>query len=260
MHPTLLMEWRKLVTTRLPAVVAILTVLVVGGVSVLLALAAHLADGSGPIDLTDPVALRPYYAAAPITGAVFAVVLGALAATAERRHGTWQSTLTADPRRWRVLLAKGATQALAGLLIGVLATAVCILGFAGTLALTGNPTHLGVLTPTDLLACVTAFVLWSVLGVGLGALVDNQAVVVVGVIVLTQLVEPVLRSLGSVVPALETVSSALPGVATEALSGGRIFPSPVADAMGATQGGLVLAAYAAVLVTAGGIALSRREV
>lgn len=253
-------ELRKLVTTRLPFALTLLMVLVVGGLSGLMALTAHVAEGRGPIDLADPAALAPYYYAAPVTGSVFAVVLGAMSATSEHRHSTWPTTLVAEPRRWVVVVAKAAVHLVAGIALGVLATVVCVAAFAGTLSVLGHATHLGATSPGPYLGGIAAFALWAVLGVGLGTLVPNQAVVVVGVVVLTQFVEPVLRGLSSAVPVLETVSRALPGVATEALSGGRLFPSPVADSMGAGTGALVLVAFTVALVVAGSAAIQRREV
>lgn len=59
-------------------------------------------------------------------GALFAALLGVLSITGEIRHGTIRPTFLATPRRTRVIIAKVAAGALAGLAIGLLAEALTV--------------------------------------------------------------------------------------------------------------------------------------
>ena len=65
---------------------------------------------------------------------VFALILGVLAVTTEFRHGTITPTLIVSPDRVRLVMAKLAAHALAGLILGVLAvgltTAIVLIGLS----------------------------------------------------------------------------------------------------------------------------------
>jgi ABC-2 type transport system permease protein len=90
-------------------------------------------------------------------GALFASLLGAMSITGEIRHGTIRPTFLATPRRGRVVVAKVAASALAGLAVGPLAAA-----------------------------------LFAAIGVGVGAVVRNQVAAVVGLCVWLLFLEPLL--------------------------------------------------------------------
>ena len=111
-----------------------------------------------------------------------------------------------------------------------------------------------------------ALVLWGVIGVGLGSLVDNQVVAIVGVLAFTQLIEPIARLIsrrGASAFASAGASAfgdLLPGGASDALAGGTLTSSAFGvDAAGAAQGAVVMVLWAAVLIGLGLVRTARRD-
>ena len=70
---------------------------------------------------------------------------------------------------------------------------------------------------------IIAFVLWVLVGIGVGALVRNQVGAIVGVLVFTQFLEPVGRTAAGFVEGLSNVTRFLPGAASDALVGASLF-------------------------------------
>ncbi|HET6531696.1 MAG TPA: hypothetical protein VFH03_13955 [Actinoplanes sp.] len=175
------------------------------------------------------------------------LVLGVVSVTAEFHHRTVTPTFLVTPNRWRVLTAKAAAGALAGVLvvIGLLAT-VWVLG---VLADAIEPA-----LDTGLLAVIGRSVViaacWALLGVGVGAAVRNQTVAVLVPLAWFLLVETMMPAYG-----LDALIPFLPGGATTALAGGH-----VAGALPAWAALLVLLGYAAILLVPGGRAIARRDI
>ena len=113
---------------------------------------------------------------------------------------------------------------------------------------------------------ILAFVLWVLIGVGVGALVRNQVGAIVGVLVFTQFLEPVGRAAAAFVEGLSDVTRFLPGAASDALVGASVFDMGMRAAGGVAEplewwaGGLVLLGYAVVLVVLGHLVSWRRDV
>jgi ABC-2 type transport system permease protein len=125
----------------------------------------------------------------------FILVLAIVGITGEWRHRTITSSLLAAPDRLRFLGAKALAFAAAGILLSLLiATAVAIVGFA-ILTVRGLPIpeagELAELWARN--ASVAAFL--AGFGVGIGALVRNQVVAVVGMLVFAFVVESTLVAL-----------------------------------------------------------------
>jgi ABC-2 type transport system permease protein len=126
---------------------------------------------------------------------LFILILAVIGITGEWRHHTITSSLLAAPDRLRFLTAKTIAFAVAGLVLSVLISiAVAIVGFA-ILSARDLPTpELG-----DLLeqfarnAGIAA--LGGAFGVGIGAVLRNQVVAIVGLLVVSFAVEPVLIGL-----------------------------------------------------------------
>ncbi|HUG83752.1 MAG TPA: ABC transporter permease subunit [Euzebya sp.] len=179
---------------------------------------------------------------APRFAMYFSVLLGVLAVSGEFRHRTITSTFLATPDRLRVVVAKLAANGVAGLGFGAVAS-VAALG-------TAYAWHQAKGVPLDLaqtdvglsvlgLMAVTAVL--AMIGVGVGALVPNQAAALVGVIVWLQILESSLIT--GIAPQLYgwTVNGA-------ALALARLAPpSSALPLLSPLQGGLLLSAYAAVL-------------
>jgi hypothetical protein len=109
-----------------------------------------------------------------------------------------------------------------------------------------------------------AYVLWTLIGVGVGALVRNQVGAIVGVLVFTQFLEPIARTAAAFVDGVSEITQYLPGAASDALVGASIFtmsaPGGSVAQLDWWAGGLVLLAYAVVLVVLGHLVSWRRDV
>lgn len=187
-------------------------------------------------------------------GALFASLAGAIGITAEFRHGTIRPTLLTNPDRTRVLLAKAAAAAIAGLIMGLLAAGlVAGIGSAG-LSLRGIPITLGVGDFAQMIAGGAAgAAAWAVIGTGLGAMLRGQVAAVISLCVWLLLIENIL--IGNV-PATGKYA---PGAADGALAG--LMPNAgTATLLAPVLGVLLLVGYAAALATAGRLAIERRDI
>jgi ABC-2 type transport system permease protein len=129
------------------------------------------------------------------TTALFIVVLAIVGITGEWRHRTITSSLLAAPDRLRFLAAKTLSFAAAGMLLSLMISiAIAIVGMA-ILSGRGLPTPgLGelavqILRNAELAALLGAF------GLALGSLIRNQPSAIVGVLVLSFVIEPTLLAL-----------------------------------------------------------------
>ncbi|MFM2353620.1 MAG: hypothetical protein RLZZ608_1026 [Actinomycetota bacterium] len=272
-------EFAKVFSLKSWWLLALIMVVYVGFTAAALAfffsdLGAQLAGaGTGaPAPELDPVvAANLVYSSVTAVGLVIPLLFGALLATTEWRHGTLTPTVLAQPRRGIVLAAKGVVAAVMGAVYGVVGLIGSVGLGAPVLAALGEPTALddpevvGVLLRT-----LVATALWSLLGLGLGALLTSQIAAIVIVLAFTQFVEPILRLVASVWEWSASIGRFLPGSATDALVGAGILsslgaldpsvPSATVDALLWWQGGLVLAALAAVLIVAASLTTMRRDV
>ena len=186
----------------------------------------------------------------------FALVLGILAVTTEFRHGTITPTLIAAPSRTRLLAAKLAAHGLAGVLLGVVAVAVC-----SAIVLLGLSAR-GIESGVDsgdvrrvIAGQVIAAGLWASLGVGVGALIGNQVGAIVGALGWTLLVENLL----TIVPGFgEQVQKYGANGASNGL--GNLESQNTGEVLGQVGGGLLLAAYAVAFLIAGLLVLRSRDV
>ena len=204
------------------------------------------------------------YSTGTAVGYVFPLLIGTLMVTAEFRHKTLTPTFLATPKRGLVLWAKLLVGVLLGVLYGVVGVGASVGASVGFLAGYGVDTELGSLdTWAQFGRMLLAYVLWVLIGIGVGALVRNQVGAIVGVLVFTQFLEPVGRAAAAFVDGLSNVTQYLPGAASDALVGASVFA--ISTPGGATSlewwaGGLVLLGYAVVLVLLGHLTSWRRDV
>ncbi|WP_121258030.1 ABC transporter permease subunit [Nocardioides ferulae] len=269
MSEVLRMELRKVLTTRMWWLLALLLLGYMAFLGAAMAFSLSGAEGGATLtgDSSAPplaerdVALSAYTLAASL-GYVFPLVVGALSMTGEFRHQTITATLLAEPRRTRVLLAKLAAGLAVGLVHGVAGTLGAVLGGAPVLALRDQPLFLGdgeVLT--QLVFSVLALAVWAVIGVGLGTLLTNQVAAVVVILAFTQFVEPILRLGLTAVSALEDVAKLLPGAAAEAMVGSSLYSaSGLLDLLPRAGGTAVLLGYAALFAVLGRVTTLRRDI
>ncbi|UUT34524.1 ABC transporter permease [Microbacterium elymi] len=264
-------ETTKLFTTVMWWILALVLVVYVGmtaaGLGFVFSASATGAlpgEGNGPQVPADGVAGVLYSIAASV-GYVFPLLIGTLMVTAEFRHKTLTPTFLATPRRGTVLWAKAVVGVGIGAVYAVLAIIAAAGPAAGFLAGFGLDTDLA---SSDTWAMfgriVLAFALWVLIGIGVGALVRNQVAAVVIVLAFTQFIEPIGRVAAAFVKGLDKVTQFLPGAASDALVGQSIYTS-MGQSTGAAQlewwaGGIVLLAYAVVLIVIGNYASWRRDV
>jgi ABC-2 type transport system permease protein len=181
---------------------------------------------------------------------LFAALIGVMSVTSEFRHGTIRPTLLFEPRRTRVILAKLAASLLMGALFGLLAEG---LAFAfGGIVLASRGIGFA-LDAHDVFAVVAgtaaATLLWSGVGVGLGAIVRSQVGAIIGLFAWLLVAENLLFGLAP------KVGRYAPGPAAQTLAGGT-----QEHLLRPALGGLVLAAWLAVLVAAGTGLIVRRDI
>lgn len=219
-------------------------------------------DGGVSLGGLDPTGL--VFSLASSVGYVFPVLLGCLLVTAEYRSHTIVPTFLAQPNRTVVLLAKGAVGLVVGFVLGVIGVASSVLPGAAALQLT----HAGLLDDIDgwmLVRIVVVFMLWCLVGVALGALLQNQVVTIVVIIAFTQFLEPILRSLSALWTWTEQVARFLPGSSADTFVGRSIYNEMAAQtgtssALEWWQGGLLLLSYAVVFGVAAALTRWRRDV
>jgi ABC-2 type transport system permease protein len=187
-------------------------------------------------------------------GALFAALAGAIGITAEFRHGTIRPTLLVNPDRARVVVAKAAAAAMAGMVIGLLAAGlVAAIGSAG-FALRGIPITLDAGDFAQMIAGgAGGAALWAILGTGLGAILRGQVGAVIGLCVWLLLIENIL--IGNVPSAGKYTPGASDGAFAGLMpnAGSAILLAPIV-------GALLLAGYAAVSAGVGLVAIERRDI
>ncbi len=270
MTSTLRTEWRKITTTRMWWVTAGIMFVYMVAIGAIMAFSFVLGmnDEQAVMPGGQAMALDPrdvassVYTLAVALGYIFPAILGALSVTSEFRYRTITPTLLAQPDRSKVLLAKVIVVVPFGAAVALAGVAGTLLGGAGGLAVMGEPTFLGDAAMWRTIGMsVLALTLWSLVGVGFGAVLTNQVAAIVVLLVFTQFVEPLLRILLAQFEVTESVSKFLPGAAGEAIAGSSLYSSSgLASLLSAWQGGLVLLGYAVVLVVIGRLTTFRRDI
>ena len=190
------------------------------------------------------------------TSGLFILILAIIGITGEWRHRTITSSLLAEPDRLRFLAAKVLAFAVAGMVLSVVVSiGITIAGFA-VLGLRGLPTpDAGELLSLYARNALVAALLGA-FGVGIGALVRNQAIAIVGILVFAFAVEPALVALVPDVGRFTPISglpTAITNVDPEATGVGDLDVLDPLPAVGA------MLAWIGVLYAAGATLLQRRD-
>ena len=182
------------------------------------------------------------------------LVLGAVFSAGEYRHGTIAWTLLVTPNRLRVMAAQALACAVAGAVVGVaiaaLTAAIALPWLAAKDAASLSTGQLVGLFGGGVLYTALA----AALGAGMGAVLRNQVVAIVLVLVILFVVDPAIAAL---VEGYDRYS--LSGLEA-ALIGGTAEESRVDELPPFWLAGLLWAAYTAVLVGAATVLTSRRDI
>jgi ABC-2 type transport system permease protein len=181
---------------------------------------------------------------------VFALITGVLIVTWEFRHGTIEQTFIVSPRRERVMTAKALAAACSGGMLGVLGLAVTIV--VAYIWIGGEPgVDFGSSELWRRAARVLVLgVLWGAIGVGVGALIRNQAGAIVALFAWLFFLEPISSLIS------DTAADYEPGRLRMAF---LEVGDDTVDVAVATAGA-VTALYAVALVAAGTALTLRRDI
>jgi ABC-2 type transport system permease protein len=168
-------------------------------------------------------------------GMFFVLVLGILGFTGEWRHKTITATFLVSPERGRVVVAKLAVHALAGLAFAALSSALTLAVALPWLAVKEVPlAGRGDDVALTVLGVLLASTLYGLVGVGVGALVRNQVAAVtvslLWLLVVEGLLVGLLPSVGRWLP-----SGAATALTRASLTTGELLPM--------WAGGLLLTGY-----------------
>jgi len=249
-------ELLKLRTTPGPWVVLAVTLLLTAlGVvlSFLFQKSAHHVEFLAP---TTTYRLRQLVGAGiTVGGEWMAAILGILCVTGEFRHKVMTTTLLAEPRRWRLVVAKSAASVLWSVYYSVASLAmVAALGIPLLVAEHGSTTALWHQVRPVVPGLFGSFALIALLGVGMGTLLKNQIAAVVVILATSFIIEPIL------VGVLPEVGRWLPGAAAAAVSGHLARPEFRSYLLSWWLGAIVLAAWGLVPVVVGYFTTFSRDV
>jgi ABC-2 type transport system permease protein len=245
-------ELRKLRTTRMIAWLLVATVALV-----LVTVAANVssADADDPaLPLHDPALLGQVIGISFGVPQVLMTLLGVLGFTQEVRYGTISSTFLVEPRRSRVLIAKGVALLLAAVAITAATLIVTVaLGMALIDAKDGNVTTGGQFWQV-VAAVFVAMALYGLIGLALGALLRDQIVAVIATLVWLGPAEHLL------IDALPDVGRWTPGGATFGLLQLGSALTTHGTLLNAPVGGLLLLAYTVAATALALTVAPRRDV
>ncbi len=253
-------EVRKLTSTRM------LLGLTLGGIGLVVFYVMVIVFTAGDrkagndalVSLSDAASVRAVYGVPFEVGYLMPLLMGVFIISGEFRHRTITPTFLVTPRRWRVLAAKALVAAGAGVVMGVVLTAVATGLGAALIAAKGYPVRLGSDgVPRLLVLMCVGLGVWAVFGLGFGALLRNQVAAVVVAIVLVTVVEGLLAVFLRWVH-LGVVARLLPAAASNAM----VQPSNVTplDLLPWWAGGLVLLGWGIVSAFLGSLLTLRRDV
>ncbi|GAA3600152.1 ABC transporter permease [Nonomuraea rosea] len=252
-------ELLKVVTTRLWWVMLIVMLAYVGlSLGFFIAFAGQGGpDGQAVIPARGTAAFQESLWGSGAGGSLFAAVLGVVMMTSEYRYQTITTTLLVAPKRVRVVAAKLAATLVVGVLLGLAVLALTGLAIVGTVLAAG-----GDLVFTATIARVAASVLavlalYTLFGLGLGALIRNQVGALIAVIAWVYIVDSIVNA----IPALQPVGKFTPGGATAALTNvGVGFGLDTSYLLPAWAGGAVLLGYALVFSALASVTTLRRDI
>ncbi|MGY1617517.1 ABC transporter permease [Geodermatophilus sp. SYSU D00691] len=246
-------EWTKLFTTRVWIGLLVGACVMAGGFAALFTgLAGVEQNGQPGLPAVDDPQYAELVFSVAANASVLLLILGIIGMTQEYRHRTATPTFLTTPKRGRVVAAKVLAYALVAVPFALLVLAVNVLVVLLYAGARGNAPALDADNLQTLTAAGLVLVVFTVIGVGVGALLRNQVGAIVGSLVYLYVVEPIVSSIGAIQGAYKW----LPGGAVQAVTSD--FQAP--DLLEPWQGGLLLLGYGLVAAVLGTFLAVRRDV
>jgi ABC-2 type transport system permease protein len=246
-------EWTKLFTTRVWIGLLLGACLIVAGFSALTTGFAGVTQNGQ--QASAPVGTPEFERAAFGVGAsasVLLLILGIIGMTQEYRHRTATPTFLTEPRRGRVIIGKLIAYALVAVPFALLILAVNVLVVEIYAGARGAAPSLNADNLQTLVSAGLVLIVYSVIGVGIGALLRNQVGAIVGSLVYLFVVESIFAA----IPALQSAYKWLPGGAAQAITSNTQGPEVLAP----WQGGLLLLGYGLLAALLGTVFAVRRDI
>jgi ABC-2 type transport system permease protein len=246
-------EWTKLFTTRVWIGLLLGACVLAGGFSALFTgLAGVSQNGQPGLPAVGTSDYEQLVFSVGANASVLLLILGIIGMTQEYRHRTATPTFLTTPRRGNVVIGKLLAYALVAVPFALLILAVNVLVVEIYAGARGDAPALNADNLQTLGAAGLVLVVFSVIGVGVGALLRNQVGAIVGSLVYLYVVEPIVSSISAIQPAYKW----LPGGAVQAITSD--FQAP--DLLEPWQGLLLLLGYGLVAALLGTFLAVRRDV
>src|SRR3954468_8858527 len=163
------------------------------------ALGAALAIGSLAANAIKKPSDVPFIFATSNTAAIIVIVLGILGITTEYRYLTITPTVLLTPSRWAIVSAKLVVYSLVGLAYAIVCVAVQLAISVPWLSSKNIDFDLGLSdVRRSLLGLPVVFVLYAVIGVGIGALLRNQILAITMTLVFLLVVQNIVAAIPGV--------------------------------------------------------------
>ena len=156
-------------------------------------LAVSSLSGADDVQLAQPIVEQLFLFLGTFVKIGF-LILGIRIVTDEFRFGTANPTFLFTPARRKVLLAKVGAAVLWGVLMASISQAVLFGSAAALFAIKGQVLHIGSAGTYAFFGGIVAGTMWTVVGLGLGAMIRNQIIAIVGVVVWFMGLEDVIGS------------------------------------------------------------------
>lgn len=258
MSRALAYEWMRLRTLRSTWWLSAVSVVLSAGLTV--AIAFGFRHSQSPSALAVTWTAGSGFSPVPFA-AVFGAVIGVFTFGHEYRHGAILATFTDLPRRGQVFAAKLIVPCVWGIAVSLVAL---VLDWVVVRLVWGSSTtaHGFAPSPTGrlLLGFVLLTILWTAMGVALGALLRSIPAAIVIIFVVPLIVEPVLTAVADIdaLHAVHRLPQFLPFSA-----GARMVSTTVNDTFTAglspVHGGLVFAAWTAVIAALAAVRVFTRD-
>jgi ABC-2 type transport system permease protein len=261
-------EWLKLRTTAVPWVLGGIAV-IINGLLILVIFLNHGSNGGGfggGGDNGQTILTGPNYphtvqqlrnlVGSGFTGYLLALLLGVLIVTTEFRHKTVTSAFLITPVRPIMVGGKLLMAAIAGIGLAIIMLATALIGGGLTLvSMGGSFSALLHQVPAVAPGMILVFVLFSVLGVGIGSLLTNQVAAIVVTLGWFVILEGILVSL------VHGAARWVPTGAAEAASNISRSRTGISSLLfNWWQGSLLIVAYGLVFAVVGSYILTRRDI